>query len=189
MHTCLNPLKKLLIIVSLIIASTTINLYSEEINIKINGEEYSREMPEDLESAKILIRSMSEMINNADNTIINLQNKTNYQTSDTSEKISSLETKLNTVEKELENANKKLENSEKGINSLIKTNTRNTPFLVIGPTIGIDRAIGFHFMIGTEYRIFRNFHIGGSIFSTIYSNSDNRIFDIGAGLILGYSIK
>lgn len=146
-------------------------------------------MPEDLENAKALIRSMSEMINNADNTVIELQSKINTQNSITSERISSLETKLNTVEKELENANKKLKDSEKGINSLIKMNTRNTPFLVIGPTIGIDRSIGFHFMIGTEYRIFRNFHIGGSVFSTIYSNSDNRIFDIGAGLVLGYSIK
>lgn len=146
-------------------------------------------MPEDLENAKVLIRSMSEMINNADNTVVELQSKIDNQNSTTSERISSLETKLNTVEKELENANKKLEDSEKGINSLIKMNTRNTPFLVIGPTIGIDRAIGFHFMIGTEYRIFRNFHIGGSVFSTIYSNSDNRIFDIGAGLVLGYSIK
>lgn len=167
----------------------TTNIYSEEINIKINGEDYSREMPENLESAKDLIRSMSEMINNADSTVVRLRTELDVQTSSTSDKIISLENKLSDVEKELENANKRLSDSEKGINSLIKTNTRNTPFLIIGPTIGSDKEIGFHFMLGTEYRIFRNFHIGGSLFSTIYSNSDNRIFDIGAGLVLGYSIK
>lgn len=182
-------MKKLAILILSLITINIFSLYSEEIVIRINGEEYSREMPEDIDGAKSLIRDMSKMINTSDDTIISLKSDIDKNNYDTKNKISSLESKLLTLEQELENANKLLADSEKGINSLVKTNTRNTPFLVLGPTIGSDKSIGFHFALSTEYRIFRNFHIGGSIFSTVYTNSDNRNFDIGAGLMIGYSIK
>ena len=146
-------------------------------------------MPEDLESAKLLIKSMSDMINNADSTIVKLQTEMDTQSANTSERISSLENKLSTVENELANANKKLADSEKGVNSLVNMNTKNTPFLILGPVIGSDMSVGFHFMLGTEYRLFRNLHVGSTIFSTVYTNTNNRIFDIGAGLVLGYSIR
>ena len=61
---------KSVLLITIILLSISSNLFSEEVNIRISGEEYSREMPTNIKEAQALIRQLAEMVNNADDEII-----------------------------------------------------------------------------------------------------------------------
>lgn len=177
--------RSILLLLSLFALS---NLYSQEtVNIRIGGEEYEQEMPSDLQSAQELIRSMADMINETDNHIQSIIQQDKNERDQYIKQIEELTIKLKEVEDKSSKSVEKIVYVDKEINSLLKMNTRCTPFLVMGPVLGSDLNIGMHIEVGSMFRLFKNLQIGGSAFSSIYQET-SRNFDIGVGLILAYSI-
>ena len=181
---------KVLLICSLFGMLTASNLFAKEketVDIRINGEEYTQDMPADLKSAQSLILYLADMVNNSDDYIVR-QNKQNAEDRQSYiKKIEELETKLDEAEKALGKADTEVSNVEKGVDKLTKINTRFTPFFMVGPVIGTDKNIGAHISFGGIYRIFGNLQIGGSLFSSVYSDS-SRNLDLGLGLMVAWSI-
>ena len=59
------------ILLSLFAITVSSNLFAQEkVTVRIEGEEYEQDMPQDLQSAQDLIRDMAIMINNSDDYIV-----------------------------------------------------------------------------------------------------------------------
>lgn len=179
---------KILLICSLFASLLASNLFAKEtVTIRINGEEYSQEMPNDIESAQFLISSMADMLNLADDHIVGQDKKTTEERQRYLKEIETLKKQLKETEDKLDKATSNVTVVEKDVNELTTINTRFTPFFMVGPVLGVDKSIGMHVSFGGIYRIFRNLQLGGSLFSSVYSNTD-RNFDIGLGVIVAYSL-
>ena len=178
---------KSVLLITIILLSISSNLFSEEVNIRISGEEYSREMPTNIKEAQVLIRQLAEMVNNADDEIVSLNNKMSDERKDYTNKLNDVTAKLDEANKKLEDTEKIIETLDKDTTKLTKVDTRCTPFLIFGPAVNFDKTIGMFFNVGIDYRIFRNLHIGASINSSIFT--DTKLDgSIGVGLLIGYSI-
>jgi len=170
----------LIMIIPLLINSA---LFSENIIIRVSGKEYSREIPNNIKDSQILIKQLAELVNNADDEIILLNNKMYDERKDYTNKLNDVTAKLDEANKKLEDTEKVIETLDKDITRLTKVDTRCTMFLITGPTVNLGMFVN----IGIDYRIFRNFHIGASINSSIFTNTESD-GSIGIGLLLGYSI-
>jgi len=159
----------------------------EKVVIKIGGEEYEQDMPTDLQSSQRLIRDLVEMYNESDEFIVTQSQKNEKEREELLKQIEELTAKLKEAEANQEKVVERIVYVEKDVDKLLKINTRFTPFFIAGPVVGSDINIGMHVEFGGLYRMFRNLQIGGSLFSSVYQDS-SRSFDIGVGIILGYSI-
>ena len=161
---------------------------SDKIIIMIDGEKYQRDYPTTLEESIELINTLSELEVTADNKVVEMETSTNKEIQKYEKEIAELKSKIESIEKESESAKSNAETVDKTITDFTITNTRLTTDLVIGPMFGFsENAVGSHIEVLADYRIFRNFHIGGSVFFNTFNNTQ-RNFEIGCGLLLGYSI-
>ena len=178
----------MVILLLLFAISVSSKLFAQEkVTVRVEGEEYEQDMPQDLQSAQELIRDMATMINNSDDYIVATNESIKKERESYIEQIEELTKKLNDISEKSETVVEKVVYVEKDVDKLLKINTRFTPFFMVGPVIGTDKNIGMHVGVGGLYRMFRNLQIGGSLFSSFYQGSD-RNFDIGVGLILAYSV-
>lgn len=181
--------KKLTILAALLLCLTTSNLFAKEtVTIKVYGEDYVTDMPEDIEAAQKLIRYMARMINTSDDQIVAAESNAAEERAKYLKMINELESKLDDAQKNVDEANEKLNKIDKDVDKLLKINTRFTPFFALGPVLGSDLNTGLHIELGSLFRIFGNFQIGANIFTSVY-NKTSRNFDIGAGLVLAYSVN
>lgn len=158
----------------------------EVVTIRIDGEEYVRDMPTTIEEATPLINTLADMINESDDHILSMEDKMKAERETYKAQIKELQEKLKAAEAKTSEVVEKVVYVEKEVNKVIDKNTRFTPYFLAGPVIGSDLNFGLHVEVGGLYRTIKNLHIGGSLFSSVYNNS-NRNFDIGFGLAIGYS--
>ena len=161
----------------------------EKVTITINGESYSRDIPNDYEGAVDLIKYLANLERTADIQVVNLTNDYVNSMNDYETKISELGNKIEYLEKSLSEALESAEKTEKDVDKLTSINSRFTMFLNIGPIFGYDRTFvsGVNTEIIFDYRIFRNLHIGGNVFLNALS-AETRSLEFGFGLVLGYSL-
>jgi len=176
----------LLIVISLLLLMSN-SLFAEEINIKISGEEYTREMPTDIEQAQILIRYLVKIINNADDEINLLNEKSAEERKEYVKKLEDISTKLNETTKKLEETEKTIEQVDRDTTKMTKMNTRCTSFAIVGPSVDFNKIVGLSFILGFDYRILRNIHIGATLNSSLFTDTKLN-GDVGVGLLFGYSI-
>lgn len=174
-----------------IIGLTSAKLFSQEVTVKVNGEVYSKEYPKTYEEAIELINIISEMEINADDRVVELEKRFKESTEVYEAKIKELKDKIEAIEKYSENTSEDLKTTEKVVNDYASTNTRFTFGTIIGPAVNLrpnSVLIGTNIQFLGEYRLLRNFHLGGSIFFNIFNSSEINT-TAGIGLYIGYSIK
>lgn len=175
------------IIATILLLFAVSNVFSEELIIRIEGEPYSREMPTDIFEARELIRNLVGMVNNSDDEIIALNEQVKTERTEYIEKLNSISAKLDEANNKLAKTEKQLEVANKDVSNELKTDTRCTPFIILGPAINFNKTIGLDIAIGFDYRVLRNFHIGATLSSTIFAD-DKLDGSLGLGFVLGYSI-
>lgn len=173
--------------ISLVLSLNVNNIFAEKITIRINGEKYSKEMPETLEDSKELIRTLAEMCNNADGEIVILNNKYKRDSDKLQNKINDLEKQIKILKKDIDTTSDNIDSNLTSVEKITSAKTSFTTFLNFGPVIGSDKSIGSHLGIIGEYRIIRNLHIGLNAFCDVFNNT-SRNFDAGIGFIVGLSL-
>ena len=159
----------------------------EGLTLSIGGELMERDMPQDIEEAKELIRYLVEIANNADKQIETIYYKNLAEIESYKRQNKLLEMKLENLESKISEVSNINSNVTSDINSILKQNTRCSFLFGAGPTVGSDLSIGLHLNVLGVYRILYNVQIGAEVFSSIYQNTD-RNCEIGIGLVFGYSI-
>ena len=136
-----------------------------------------------------LLQYVAELERNADLQAFEVSKKYDDSINSYEKQISELYTEINSLKLTLDQALKDADKTEKDINKLTKTNTRFTISLNVGPIFSYDTVFitGVNTGIILDYRILRNFHIGGNIFLNSFSTS-HRPFELGFGLVFGYSL-
>ncbi len=182
---------KVLLAILLIVWPITIKCPAEEIVIKISGEEYSRQMPENLDDAKALVSELCRMLNTADDELVEMRALNVEQQKSYIASLTKAEEKLTHAEEELAALKKDMKIIDKDTNYFTRLNYRFQPFFMVGPTLNFDDGVhsGVNLGIGGLYRIFGNFHLGayvnGSVFSGDYASNSN----VGVGVMFSYSVR
>jgi lipid II:glycine glycyltransferase (peptidoglycan interpeptide bridge formation enzyme) len=183
-----HTLKTILLSVIILLFASNFAIAEERVSITIDGESYSREMPKDYEAAVKLIRYLAELERNADLQAVEVARKYEDSMNTYENEISKLYDKISSLESSLSEASEAAKKTEKDINKMTAVNSRCTISLNVGPVFSYDSGFvtGVNTGIIFDYRILRNFHIGGNIFLNSFSTQP-RPFELGVGLILGYS--
>ena len=146
-----------------------------------------RDMPQDIEEAKEVIRYLVDIANRADEQIEKSHNQYISEIENYKRKNEFLETKLENLESKLNEVSEANSGVKTGVNSVLKQNNRCTFLFGVGPIIGSGLSLGLHLNALASYRILRNVQVGAEVFSYIYQNTNlNGAF--GIGLVIGYSI-
>lgn len=178
--------KLVLFIVSLALFVSPVNA-EEGLTLSIGGELMERDMPQDIEEAKEVIRYLVDIANRADEQIEKSHNQYISEIENYKRKNEFLETKLENLESKLNEVSEANSGVKTGVNSVLKQNNRCTFLFGVGPIIGSDLSLGLNLNALASYRILRNVQVGAEVFSYIYQNTNlNGAF--GIGLVIGYSI-
>ena len=178
--------KLVLFIVSLALFVSPVNAEAG-LTLSIGGELMERDMPQDIEEAKEVIRYLVDIANRADEQIEKSHNQYISEIENYKRKNEFLETKLENLESKLNEVSEANSGVKTGVNSVLKQNNRCTFLFGVGPIIGSGLSLGLHLNALASYRILRNVQVGAEVFSYIYQNTNlNGAF--GIGLVIGYSI-
>ena len=169
----------------------TIKSPAEEIVIKISGEEYSRQMPENLDDAKALVSELCQMLNTADDELVEMRALNVEQQKSYIASLAKAENRLSHAEEELATLKKDMKIIDKDVNYFTRLNYRFQPFFMVGPTFNFEDRVnsGVNLGIGGLYRIFGNLHVGAALHGSIFSGNYAENSNIGASIILSYSIR
>lgn len=174
------------ILLAIILLNNAFAFAQNKIAIKIDGENYEREYPKTLEEAYSVIDALVDLEVTADTKVTELKKSCEDEIQKYEIELAKLKSQVEDLKKEVATAKSDTKVVNKAIDDYSKTNTRFTTFVGIGPVIS-DNVFGSHVEILAEYRLLRNFHIGGSIFLNNFNNNSSP-FNFGCGLFVGYSI-
>lgn len=160
--------------------------YAERLTVYVDGESYSRQMPDNLEDCQALIRELVKMQNTSDNTIVEIRKISVEQAESLSKQISQLKEQLDAVSKSAEDATDKVEDVQKDIDSIHIPNSRLISSFFVGPVFKKDFEYGLMLGIGGNYRLIGNFYVGGMGFLNTFNDSS---FQAGFAASIGYSFK
>lgn len=182
-------LKTTIISVLLLLFASSFTFAKEKVSISIDGESYSRDIPEDYDAAVKLIKYLADLERNADLQAVEVSKKYEDSINSYENEISKLYDKISSLETSLDEACAAAKRTEKDVNKMTAINTRCTIGLNVGPVFSFDSGFvtGVNTGIIFDYRILRNFHIGTNIFLNSFS-TQTRPFEFGIGLLVGYSL-
>lgn len=182
-------LKTITISVLLLLLASSFTFAKEKVTITIDGESYSRDIPEDYDAAVKLIKYLADLERNADLQAVEVSKKYEDSMNSYENQIAALYDKISSLELSLEEACTAAKKTEKDVNKITSMNTRYTIGLNVGPVFSFNSGFvtGVNTGIIFDYRILKNFHIGANIFLNSFS-TQTRPFELGVGLIAGYSL-
>lgn len=178
--------KIVLFIVSLALLLSPV-IAEEGLTLSIGGELMERDMPQDIEEAKEVIRYLVDIANKADEQIEKSHDQYVSEIESYKRQNELLEIKLEKLESKLNEVSEVSSEVKTDVNSVLKQNTRCTFLFGVGPVVGSDLSLGLHLNALGSYRILRNVQVGAEVFSDIYQNT-NRNGAFGIGLVIGYSL-
>lgn len=182
-------LKTTIISAIILLFANSFIVANEKITITIDGKSYSKDIPEDYDSAVKLIKFIADLERNADLQYVEISKRYDDTMNSYENELVKLYDEINSLKSSLDDALNSANKTEKDIKKLTSVNSRFTMDLSIGPIFGFDTIFvtGMNVGIILDYRILKNFHIGGDIFLNTFT-TQNRPFEFGAGLIIGYSL-
>ena len=140
------------------------------------------------ETVTVSTKTESSSENPLDERQINILNeKSAEERKEYVKKLEDISTKLNETTKKLEETEKTIEQVDRDTIKMTKMNTRCTSFAIVGPSVDFNKIVGLSFMLGFDYRILRNIHIGATLNSSLFTDTKLN-GDVGIGLLFGYSI-
>lgn len=176
-------MKKFIITVLLFILLFS-QVYSEEIVLYINGEEFIRDYPTSIEEYKSLVDGLVDMYNTLDSDFIKYRESNDETNKDLKIRLADLKIELQDMVNLYNGLVVKYDEYDKIISSYVYKKTRFTFLFGAGPTISPNMNYGGQVFALGEYRIFNNLHIGLMPTMSVYSNN----IELGINLVLGYSI-
>ena len=118
-----QKIKALVLSVIVILFVNNIAVANEKVTISIDGESYSRDIPEDYDAVVKLLQYVAELERNADLQAFEVSKKYDDSINSYEKQISELYTEINSLKLTLDQALKDADKTEKDINKLTKTNT------------------------------------------------------------------